>query len=315
MQEPFDLITVSLNPALDVTLSVGELDFEERNKTKGETVYAGGKAINVSRVLTSLGIANRTIGLAGKDNFPALDKLLDEDNVQHQFFPIPGSIRENLTICLADGKVLKINRQGPDVPNAALEKLQRFLSQLLDKDDRQYILAFCGGTPPNLSVSQYKDFIASFQRDHVRIVLDSDVFSCQEILSLAPFCIKPNRIEFAKMLGKGNPSFDELLSGARMLAENVPHILLSLGADGLLYIHQQEAYWITVPPVKVKTTIGAGDTTLAGFLAALQAGQSYETAARYAAACGTASVQLEGTGAVTPAQVMEILPLVHSRKL
>ena len=118
------VLTVTVNPALDATLWVTALDFDEPVDATQETVYAGGKALNVARVLTSLRIPSRAIGLAGQQNILSLEKLLLKDKVDFDLIPVQGSVRENLTIVLPDRRVLKINRSGSPLERSALQELK-----------------------------------------------------------------------------------------------------------------------------------------------------------------------------------------------
>lgn len=295
----YQVIAVTLNPALDVTLWAKEVDFEEPVKTYAETVYAGGKAVNVSRVLTSLGVKNCLTGIAAKNNLATMEELLKQDQVEYHFVSPPGSIRENVTLCLDDGKLLKINRTGPEVGASALAQVAEKIRANLSSDT---ILVFSGGKPPNLTEQDYKSLVLSFSHGSNRLAVDNDVFSRETMEEIHPFFIKPNYLEFNRLMrckGMTRRECVEQLQRATQLAD---HVLVSMGADGGLYANGEGVYHITPPKVAVKSTIGAGDTTLACFLTACLQGNPYETSARYAVAGGTASVQLDGTDKITPEQ-------------
>lgn len=300
----YQVITVTLNPALDVTLWADRIDFAEPVKATAEKVYAGGKSLNISRVLTGFGIANKAVGIAGKNNLPSMQQLLEQDQVKHEFVTTPGSIRENVTLCLADGKVLKINRSGPEVAPALLDEVASLISRNLSEDT---IIVFSGGMPPNLSKEDYSGLIGHFtQRNHC-VAVDNDVFDLATLERLHPFIIKPNEVEFEKLTGRQGLTPPERLKEIERVVQLTDHLLLSLGADGAIYANRREAYHIHAPKVTVNSTVGAGDTTLACFLTAWMEGSSFPDCARYAVAGGTASVQLDGTASITRADWQNVI--------
>ncbi len=300
------ILTVALNPSLDVTLWIDSVDFSEPNRCGREKTYAGGKSLNVTRVLKNLGVPSCCLCIGGRDNAGMLTSLLNADGVQYRLVPVPGVIRENMSIVFPDGRLLKINRKGAPAGEKGLRELTGLIQQELDGAKHALVL-FAGSLTPDLSPTQYKDFIFSFRSESVKIAIDSDVFSAADLAQLRPFLIKPNFVEARNMLGKPEAGEAELLEGMRQLTGQVEHILLSMGKEGVAYLHGGQISRIRVPDVPVKSTVGAGDTTLAGFLAAVQQGLPPVECARYAACCGTASVTLEGTEAITPELVAPYL--------
>ncbi|MDF2567907.1 MAG: 1-phosphofructokinase, partial [Oscillospiraceae bacterium] len=117
------VITVTLNPALDATIWTENLDFNEPVGTLKEEVYAGGKSVNVSRVLTRLGVPNKLVGIVGQENIVVFEKLLLKDKVDFDFIATKGFVRENLTLVFPNENVLKINRQGSDIKLSSLKQL------------------------------------------------------------------------------------------------------------------------------------------------------------------------------------------------
>ncbi len=292
------ILTVALNPSLDVTLWIDTVDFDEPNRCSKEKTYAGGKPLNVTRVLKNLGIASQCFCLAGQENAGMLTALLGTDGVQYRMVTVPGVIRENMSIIFPDGRLLKINRKGSPVADRHLTELKALIRREL-VGYKQALILFAGSLPPNMTAAQCKELILSFRSESVKVAIDSTVFSAAELAEIKPFLIKPNLVEARDILGLPDADEAALLNGMAQLGGQVEHILLSMGGDGVAYLHGGQVYRIRVPRVVVKSTVGAGDTTLAGFLAAIQKGLPAAEAARYAAACGTASVTLEGTEAIT----------------
>ncbi len=304
------IITVSLNPALDVTLWVNTMDFNEPNKTSAEKVYAGGKAINIARVFASYGQKDvRCLGVAGSDNYNTFTALLDKDGVQYDFVQIPGAVRENLTLVIPDKRVLKVNRAGCPVSAKAMHEVK---DRILREIDGQgcCLIVFAGSLPPNITPEAYKSFILSVKRENAKIALDSAVFHVEDMEELRPFLIKPNLPEFRAMCGTDLRTEQSIVKFAKVLSASVTHVLVSLGSKGLLYVGEGGGARLIPSPVEVRSTIGAGDTTLASFIYALEEGEDPATAAHFAAAAGTASVTLDGTDIVSRKLVEDMMPSI-----
>jgi len=304
------IITISLNPALDVTLWIPSMDFNEPNKTMQERTYAGGKSINISRVLTALGEKPLALGVTGADNRRMFTELLDKDRVLYDFVSVPGSIRENLTLVIPDKRVLKVNRAGCPVSREAMDTIKRRVQEET-RDGSPVLLVFAGSLPPNITPETYKAFILSLQRENVRVAIDTSVFKVEDLEEIRPFVVKPNLPEFRQMCGSNLPTEQSIIKSAQRMAKFVDHVMVSLGAKGLLYVNQERGLRMMTPPVAVRSTIGAGDTTLAAFIYCIQTGKLPTEAAVYAAAAGTASVSLDGTDIITAQMVQEVLPNVQ----
>lgn len=308
MGKLFDrILTVSLSPALDVTLWVDTMDFAEPNKTTAEKVYAGGKAINISRVCAAYGAENvKCVGVAGNENFSTLTTLLEQDGVKYDFIPIPGSVRENLTLVIPDKRVLKINRAGCPISAKTMHELKnRILSEI--EGAGRCLLIFAGSLPPGITADAYRAFILSLKKENVEVALDTSVFRLEDMIELRPFLIKPNLPEFRQMCGTDLRTEQSIIKFAKVLSGYVSHVLVSLGNKGLLYVSGSTGVRLLPEPVEVRSTVGAGDTTLASFVYALEEGMEPADAARFAAAAGTASVTLDGTAAVSRQLVDEMV--------
>ncbi len=303
------IITISINPALDVTLWTETMDFTEPNKTVREEIYPAGKSINVSRVLSSLGTPSVSLGICGEDNSKLFTALLQKDGVCFDFLTVPGCIRENLTLIIPDGRVLKVNRAGFPVPFDAMKQLKSRIDREMD-GYKTVLLVFAGSLPPNITPEAYKSYILSFRREGVFLALDTAFFKVRDIQEICPLIIKPNLLEFRQMCGSDLRTEQSVIKSSKALSPYVEHVLVSLGSKGMTYTGKDCRCKVSTPAVRVKSTIGAGDTALAGFIHGLQQGIAPREAAVYAVAAGSASVMLEGTDIVTPEQVQAQLPLV-----
>ena len=306
------IVTISLNPALDVTIWLTTMDFAEPNQAAREEIFAGGKSVNISRVMTSLGMPAKALGLCGKENAGRFFKLLEQDGVSNDFVRLEGSTRENLTIVIPDKRVLKINRAGFPVSIEGMKQLRAKVEEEIQGNGK-ILLVFAGSLPANLTPESYKAFLLSFRREGVCFALDNSFFHLSDIAEIRPFLIKPNLLEFRQMSGSDLRTEQSIVKLARSLTAHVDHVLVSLGAKGMIYAGQDSGCRIYSPQVPVRSTVGAGDTSLAAFLCALQRGMAPCDAAVYGAAAGTASVMLDGTGIVSGKMIDSILPQMTSK--
>lgn len=301
------IITVSLNPALDVTIWLNTMDFSEPNRVTRETTDAGGKAVNIARVMAALGMPCRALGLCGEDNARRFFELLARDRVDYEFIQLEGFTRENLTLVIPDQRVLKVNRAGFAVTIEGMKRLRIKIEEEL-RGAGKVLLVFAGSLPPNLTADSYKAFLLSFRREGVYFALDNSFFQLSDIQEIRPFLIKPNLVEFRQMSGSELRTEQSIVKLARSLTGYVDHVLVSLGAKGMIYAGRESGCRIHTPQVPVRSTVGAGDTALAAFLCALQRGLNPCAAAEEGAAAGTASVGLDGTGVITREMVDGMLP-------
>lgn len=300
------VITVCLNPSLDITMWINKFDLDEPVSTIREKVYPGGKSINVSRVLTSLNIPNRAISLVGTTNCHRLSGLLDTEGVSYSFIKADGEIRENLSIVMPNEKMLKINRTGFFADTDCVEQLISIIEHELSGITAP-LLVFAGSLPKNITKQCYIQLVERFTKKNIHVAIDTDIFTKEDIMHIKPFIIKPNLVELSHLAGRELHNVEEVTEFARMLIPYVNHILVSMGGMGLVYLSKDETHIFKAPSVEVKSTVGAGDTTLAGFIASMFSGGSIAESVLYAGACGTASVILEGTGVITEQNVQSIL--------
>lgn len=305
------ILTVTLNPALDTTLIVDRYDTNEPVMAVEEKIFPGGKAINVSRVLTSLGVPNKAFFIGGIETEHRFKELLHQENICFEMILSQGRIRENLSIVLPDQGILQINRKGKGTSLALVEQLKQKINENISRGE-ETLIVFAGSLPQEVSKADYLAFMKSFHSSHIQLAVDTDLFTEQELCELKPFIIKPNQIELAHIAGRPLETLEDIKAYALYLSETIPHVLISLGKDGLLYAGGGQAFCLSSPQVTVKSTVGAGDTTLAGFISSLVKQYPIADCVRYALACGSASVTLEGTGIVTKVQVDEMLKRIKN---
>ena len=308
------ILTVTLNPAIDVNVYVDTLDKERVNFAYDEHFDAAGKGTNVSRALTKWGIDNTALLVTGKDNAKQYFDRLAEENIKCLVVYNEGKIRENLSIITDDGNLFKLNRKGSDFTE---ENYQEVLDKMDEFGLQDAIVVFAGSLPKiGLSKEKFMDMIRYVQQKGAVVALDTTALTAQQIVDLKPWIIKPNQEELEDMTGKKASSYEDIVAIAReIIDKGIENVVVSLGADGLIGINKDQAVKVDVPDVPVRSNVGAGDTTLSGFIAAMSRGDSFADAVKFAGACGSAAVTTEGTNPPSSQVVQEMLDLVVAKEL
>lgn len=291
------IITVTMNPSIDVTLWLDGLNTDEANHVLDESREVGGKGINVSRVVRSFGLDNLCLAVAGRDNVGEFSRFLEEDALRYELLQVDGVVRENLTL-RCDGQTLKLNRKGLSMSTMLVGALMALIQSRMKPGD---IVVFGGSLPENITVQDYVELIMAVKNAGALVAVDSDLLTLEHYRRISPWLIKPNIHELRHIVEVRGNAVSDVVQAAMTLSEaGVENALVSLGGDGLICIGRmgdgsREVIRAVVPKVEVKSTVGAGDSTLAGFIVGYVRGLSRLECSRLAAACGTASAMLEGT--------------------
>ncbi len=291
-----NIISVTLNPSIDVTLWTDGLDCDATNRVLEESREAGGKGINVSRVVQSFGMPNLCLSVVGEDNSDEFAGYLEEESIHYELLKVQGAVRENLTLRHAD-YTMKINRKGPFLSVMMIGALMALIQSRLNEGD---IVMFGGSLPENVAVSDYVELMMAVKQAGARVVIDSDLLTLEDYRRVAPWLIKPNIHELRHILPVEDNSDEAVLRAACCLQRaGVENVLVSRGAEGLLCVNSQTAVKASAPQVEAKSTVGAGDSALAGFLIGMVKEYGVEECVRLASACGSACVMQDGTSLAT----------------
>lgn len=299
------ITTITLNPAIDATWFLDTFDEEEINRLQGKKIDAGGKGINISRFLTMMGCPTLAMGFCGGDNGARLSSLLDEAGVRHNLTPIQGETRQNVTVFVEEGKkTIKINEAGPEISPAECEAFEKALTEQAKQGG---FIVLAGKNPPGIDGKTTIDLLSRAKEAGAKVVVDSESLTLEEVIALGPTLIKPNELEFSKMLGRPLETDEALIQAAReVVAKGVEYVVISMGGDGLLGISADKAYKVEVPKIAVRSTVGAGDSVVAGTLMALSSGEPFEKAICMGAAFGSAMASTDGTEIPPKSLVEEI---------
>lgn len=279
------IYTVTFNPALDYHMHADSFTVGTTNRSSHETITFGGKGINVSVVLSALGVPSVALGFVAGFTGEALMTMLGELGVQNEMIRLPrGMTRINVKI--KGNSESELNAAGPDIDEASLAALMQKLSCLTAADT----LVLSGSVPPSISRDIYEKIAALMVKRGVRVVLDAEKDLLLPMLPYRPFLIKPNKRELADMVGETLDSKEAIVAAARSLQEKgARHVLVSLGGDGALLVAESgEVLTAKAVGGKPVDTVGAGDSTVAGFLSGIENGIEHAFALALAAGGATA---------------------------
>ncbi|MFC9006593.1 1-phosphofructokinase [Streptomyces microflavus] len=292
------ILTVTPNPSLDRTYELPELVRGTVLRATADRVDPGGKGVNVSRAVAAAG--HRTVAVApmGGPEGALLARLLGEHGIEAAGVPVTGSTRINITLVEPDSTLTKINAAGPELSAAEAEDV---LEAVRTRAAAADWIACCGSLPRGLPPQWYAELVARSHRAGTRIALDTSGPALTAALREGPDVIKPNAQELAEAVGRPLATVGDALKAAEELrARGARSVLASLGADGQLLVEASGAYFATARVETVRSNVGAGDASLAGFLTA---GGQGPGALASAVAHGAAAVQLVGSLMPTPADL------------
>ena len=279
------IYTVTFNPAFDYHMHAENFVLGTTNRSSRESLTFGGKGINVSVVLAALGVPSVALGFVAGFTGEALMTMLGDLGVKNDMIRLPrGMTRINVKI--KGTHESELNAAGPQIDDTSLALLLAKLESLTATDT----LVLSGSVPPSVSRDIYEKIAALVAKRGVRVVLDAEKDLLLPMLPYRPFLIKPNRRELSDMVGHMLTNEREIIAAARSLqARGARHVLVSLGGDGALLVAESgEVLAADAVGGKPVDTVGAGDSTVAGFLAGIDAGLEHAFALALAAGGATA---------------------------
>ena len=296
------IYTITLSPAYDIHAFTAHFEPFHENLASIVSRDAGGKGVNISRALSVNGIENHALIVVGKENSADFITALDKDGLSYTIFEKDGRIRENLTLHTSDSDETRISFSGFSVDSSVLDEI----SAVMDIDN-ETVVTFTGRVPDGISMKAVKDFLSSLKAKGARLVIDSRSFSLADLSDVKPWLIKPNQEEISEYLGFEVSDFEQCkINAAYLLDVGIENIMVSLGSKGAMLIRKGESFVATPPSIEPLSTIGAGDSSVAGFIAAYTSGRSFADCLRLAVAYGSAACLTAGTLPPLPKDVERI---------
>jgi len=304
------LITLTLNPAFDVHCSAEHFEACHENLAVITDREAGGKGINISRALTVNGVENLAILAVGDANGADFCRELDKDNMKYSLITVEGRIRENITIHTKDAPETRLSFTGFDTDSSLLASFEKQLMPILGDGD---IVTFTGRVPSGISMEEVKAFLFKLKSKGAKIVVDSRSFSKDDLVEVKAWLIKPNEEEIAVYLNREINSFESVLDGAKELySSGIENVMISLGAEGALLVCADGCFIARPPKISALSTIGAGDSSIAGFIAAALAQKNSCDMLRTAVSYGSAACMTAGT---RPPKAEDVLTVYEQVKI
>ena len=308
------IATVTLNPSLDRHVAVENLILDDTNRWVSFKREPGGKGINVSRVVKELGGATTAYGFVGGFAGRTLKSVLRQQGVPCDFTPIRAEIRRNFIITdLKTHCQTRISAPGPRISAGELEKLVVKITSIKPKP---CYIVMAGSVPPGVPYYIYRDLIQKMKGLGITTVLDSADLWLQEGIKARPDVVKPNVREAQTAMGVELSNEQDIIHAVKtLISGGIGIAAISRGRGGMIIGDKDAVYKVVPPNVDVMSTVGAGDSTVAGLIFKLSNNGSLEEASRFAVATGTAATLTPGTELCHMRDVERLLPLIKIERL
>ncbi|MGN8276363.1 1-phosphofructokinase [Pseudomonas sp. SMN5] len=288
------ILTLTLNPALDLTVELARLEPGQVNRSDAMHSHAAGKGVNVAQVLADLGHTLTVSGFLGEDNAQPFETLFAQRGFVDGFVRVPGETRSNVKLAEQDGRITDLNGPGPVVDDAAQQALLERLEHIAPGHDAVVV---AGSLPRGVSPQWLQALITRLKALGLNVALDTSGEALRVALAAGPWLIKPNTEELADALGCEVVSEQAQAEAAQRLhAQGIEHIVISHGAEGVNWFSVGSALHASPPKVSVASTVGAGDSLLAGMLHGLLGAHTPEQTLRSATAIAAMAVTQIGFG-------------------
>ncbi|HSB94581.1 MAG TPA: 1-phosphofructokinase family hexose kinase [Flavitalea sp.] len=289
------IVTITLNPAIDKSFSVESMIPEKKLRCKNMQTEPGGGGINVSKALAELGTKSLAIFPSGGLNGQLLEEFMTGMNIEFRSLPITGETRESLTVDEAkSGSQYRFVFPGPSINQSDIENLFGLLSSI--QPTPTYIVS-SGSLPPGGPEDFFKQLAAYSKSINARCIIDTSGKPLELALQEGVFLLKPNMSELCLLAGKDRLELSEVDDAAMDIISKGESevIVVSLGPSGALLVTRDGYEHIPAPTVKKQTTVGAGDSMVAGIIHKLSQGSTIKEAVQFGVACGTAATMNKGT--------------------
>jgi 1-phosphofructokinase family hexose kinase len=308
------ILTLTPNPAVDETLWVEHLAIGAVEHASESQLDPAGKGVNVSRVVHRLGWPTVAFGFLGGDIGTHVERALGAEGVQHHFERVKGETRINVTIVeRATGASTSIYAPGPAIDERAVAALGETLELWLRA---AAVLVLAGSLPRGLAPETYRGYLRRAKELGIRTILDADGEALRHGLEAAPDLVKPNRHEAERLLGRKLPDRDAVVDGALEIASRgAGAVVVSLGKEGSICVQGKNA-WLAVPPrVELRSSVGSGDSLVAGLALSFARQQPITEGLRWGSAAGAATAASPGTSLGTAADIHSLLAGVRIESL
>jgi 1-phosphofructokinase len=288
----YDCLTITLNPAIDRTITIPNFAAGKVHRVQGEYLKAGGKGVNVASSLADAGHKVAVTGFLGRENVTVFERLFARKRVSDHFVRLEGETRVGIKIT---DPVLKettdINFPGAEPLPSDLAALRSAVDQI---DAEWFVIA--GSLPPGVETTIYRDLTQSLKTRGRKVALDTSGETLNHAIEALPAFIKPNIHELEGLVGRALPSREAVVAAAReLVARGIEMVVVSMGEQGACFIGAEGVIFATPPTIEVRSTVGAGDAMVAGVLSAKLRGLPLADVARLSTAFSVRAIgKLDG---------------------
>lgn len=301
------VITLTLSPAYDIHAYCDTFASERENHVRMISRDAGGKGLNISRALAEYGIKSTALIILGEENSADFENSVFDEGITVCAIKTRGRIRENLTVHTKDGKETRISFDGSPLDSSVIGELRKRLT--LRRGD---VLTVTGSIPAGINIESLKEYLFRLKDSGVKTVIDSRSLALSDISDIKPWLIKPNAEEISKYLGREIYDVESAIEAARQISEvGAENAIISLGEMGAVLSADGRIFVGRVPKIDTVSTIGAGDSMIAGFIAAAQSEYDISEAFIHALAFGSAACLSEGSLPPTKSNIQELIKKVE----
>lgn len=308
------ITTISLNPSIDRTVNVEHFTTGGLNRVVSAHSVAAGKGINVALAASALGVDAECIGFMYREGSKLFEKRLMVNSTAYNFVWCEGSVRTNIKVFdQSRGEITEINESGAHVSENDLKRMTDLVA--LHAENTDY-LVLAGSLPPGCPPDYYRTLIQSVDGLGCRCILDADGERMRYGLEARPYMIKPNRFELEMMTGRELKTLADIRDAAQHYIDmGVSVVAVSLGGDGAMITDGSEAFFAPRMNIEVRSTVGAGDSMVAGLACGFMGENSLEDAFRMGVACATARCMTEGYQVIDKAVYKSLLSQVQVEKI
>ena len=305
------IVTLTLNPAFDLHCYSENFRPYFENVATVTDYNAGGKGINISRALLAGGVSNRALVIVGQTNGTSYLEALSSDGVETDVIITDGRIRENITLHTENAPETRISFRGFTADESLLCEVENRLSDL-DSGD---VLTLTGSNPKGFEPEAVKAMLGRIKKRGIKIVVDSNSFTLDDLMEIKPWLIKPNGEEIGKYAGEEPDTIEKAMEAAQKLHEKgIENAMISLGERGAVLASEDGCYHALPPKCAVVSTIGAGDSAIAGFITAYKKEESSAECLRTAVAYGSAACMTSGTNPPKMETIESLRPQILLKK-
>jgi 1-phosphofructokinase len=302
------IYTLTLNPSVDYIVKLESFQLGELNRTVNEAKFPGGKGINVSTVLKQFGSKSKALGFIGGFTGAYIEQYLQNEEIDTNFVQVDEDTRINVKI--KTGQESEINALGPNISEQNFALLKQKIQHLGAED----LLVLAGSIPASLPKTTYEELVKICKENGAQFVVDAEGDLLKKVLPYHPFLIKPNHHELGELFDTSITTAEEVIPYGKKLVEmGAENVIVSLAGRGAVLINSEKVLFAKVPSGEVKNSVGAGDSMVAGFLAAYERTREIEEAFRYSVASGSATAF--SIGLCSKEKVEELLPQVHIKEI